>query len=43
MPEAEEAGEATYEIVASAIRFDRSTIATPIEAQQEAPQTESVE
>ena len=43
MPEAEEAGEATYEIVASAIRFDRSAIPTPVETEQEAPQTESVE
>lgn len=32
MPEAEEAGKATYEIVASAIRFDRSAIPTPAEA-----------
>lgn len=37
MPEAEEAGQATYEIVASAIRFDRS--AKPAVA----PQTEATE
>lgn len=36
MPEAEEAGKATYEIVASAIRFDRSAIPAPAEA-SEAP------
>lgn len=36
MPEAEEAGKATYEIVASAIRFDRSAIPAPVEA-SEAP------
>lgn len=43
IPAAEEAGEATYEIVASAIRFDRSTIATPSEAVSTNPETESVE
>ena len=43
IPAAEEAGEATYEIVASAIRFDRSPIATPVEAVDTNTETESVE
>ena len=39
MPEAEEAGKATFEIVASAIKFDRSAIPEPVEtAQEQAPE-----
>ena len=43
IPAAEEAGEATYEIVASAIRFDRSTIPAPVEAVETTTQTEPAE
>ena len=43
IPAAEEAGEATYEIVASAIRFDRSTISAPVEAVETTTQTEPTE
>ena len=43
IPAAEEAGEATYEIVASAIRLDRSTIPAPVEAVETTNQTEPTE
>ena len=43
IPAAEEAGEATYEIVASAIRFDRSTISGPVEAVDTNTETDAVE
>ena len=43
MPEAEEAGQATYEIVASAIRFDRSEIPAPVEATPEQAPVETAE
>ena len=43
MPQAEEAGQATYEIVASAIRLDRSAIPTPVETVQEQAPVEATE
>ena len=43
MPKDEEAGKATYEIVASAIRFDRSTIPAPVEPVQEQAPVEAEE
>ena len=36
-------GQATYEIVASAIRFDRSAIPTPVETVQEQAPVETAE